>query len=181
MIEFVTRKSELLYKGKRVDLFRDEVLIDEKEFVREVVRLRPAAAALPILDDTSGEEKIVMVQQFRYPVGREMLEIPAGVVEERETPQLCIKRELKEEIGYSAKTLKHLVTIYPSPGVIDELLHIFVARGLRKSSAEQDADENINDIVVVTLDDGLRMIKSGRITDAKTIIALLFYVSFLRL
>ncbi|MCX7704571.1 MAG: NUDIX hydrolase [Planctomycetota bacterium] len=175
MVQFTTQKSKQLYRGKRVNLFCDEVQIDGKNFVREVVRLRPAAAALPIVRSTDGSEKIIMVRQFRYPVRLEMLEIPAGVIEEGETPETCIKRELKEEIGYSAKTLKHLATIHPSPGVLDEVLHIFVAKGLLKTIAKQDADENITSVVEIPLTDGLQMIKNNTITDAKTIIAILLY------
>jgi len=171
VLEWKRRRSELLYEGRRVRLFCDTLLVGGREVLREVVRLRGAAAALPILDDG----KVLLIRQFRYPALQELLEIPAGVVEEGETPEECIRRELVEETGYSATKITHLVSIHPSPGVLDENIHIFLATGLRKSETQEDEDEQITAKVSLGLDEALRMIRYGEITDAKTIIALLLF------
>lgn len=170
-VEWKREKSELVYRGRRVKLFCDSVKVGGRSVVREVVRLRGAAAALPLLDDGN----ILLIRQFRYPVSEELLEIPAGVVEEGETPEECIRRELVEETGYAARSMKRILSVYPSPGVVDEVIHIFVATGLYRAEAEEDLDEHISGVVRVDFDEALRMVEHGKIADAKTIIALLFF------
>ena len=107
-----------------------------------------------------------------------MLEIPAGKLKPRQTPLACAKAELKEETGYTAKTIKKLLTFNTSAAFADENLHIFYATGLKAGERHLDDDEFVN-VKWMPLNKVFKMIKAGRITDSKTIIALLYYRAFL--
>jgi len=172
-------KSEMVYKGVRVVVKRDEVEIGGRCVVREVVNLAgasQAAAALPITQD----RKAILVRQFRYPAGEDLIEIPAGVVEEGETPLECMKRELLEETGYIAEDWQELFAFFPSPGVVSERIHVFLAQGLVKKKAHPEEDEKIT-VLEVPFDEALRMVRYGEIYDAKTMTALLYARHFLNL
>ncbi|NIA23720.1 MAG: NUDIX domain-containing protein, partial [Proteobacteria bacterium] len=133
--------SQLIYRGRIVDLYKDNVALEDgkREAIREVVRHREAICVLPVEG-----ESIILVSQFRYPVGREFIEIPAGIIEEGEKPEEAAKRELKEETGYSAKSIKKLFSFYSSPGFTDEKLHLFIAEGLEPGEQDMDPDEEID-------------------------------------
>lgn len=172
-------KSETVYEGVRVVVRRDEVEIDGRHVVREVVGLTKAsraAAALPITDKGT----VVLVKQFRYPAGEELIEIPAGVVEEGESPLECMKRELEEETGYTATQWEEMFSFYPSPGVVSERIHVFLARGLQKTHPHPEEEEKIV-VFEVPFEKALRMLRYGEIYDAKTMTALLFAHKFLKL
>ena len=171
-MEWKTRRSEVVFDGKRVKVRRDVLLSPEgREVVREVVSLAKAAtaaAALTLKDDG----RVVLVRQYRHPAGRELLEIPAGVVEPGETPEDCIARELVEETGYEAADIRPLLEFYPSPGIVSERIHVFIARALTHRGDAQEEDEGIT-VVETEFEEALRMVRYGEITDAKTVIALL--------
>jgi ADP-ribose pyrophosphatase len=118
---------------------------------------------------------VVMVRQYRYPVGRVVVEAPAGVVDGSESPEECAQRELQEEIGYAATDITLLGGFWPSPGFCDEFIHAFLARGLEPSRLAADEDENI-EVVRYPLPRVVEMIRTGEIQDAKTIAAVLMAV-----
>ena len=135
---------------------------------REVVHHRGAVAVI-VTDD---EKNVLLVQQYRLPVGQVMWEIPAGTLEPDEAPQACAIRELQEEAGYKPLTLIALGGIHPAPGYTTEFIHIYWAREIVKSTLESDTDEFV-EAHWKPLVDALEMITSGAITDGKTITALL--------
>ncbi len=121
-------KSKTVWRGRFFAFRSDEVeLPDGKVTVRDIVEHPGAVAIIPILSDG----RILLVRQYRYAVGKELLEIPAGTMEAGESPQECAKRELSEETGYEAERIMELTRFYTAPGYSSELIHIFVARGLK--------------------------------------------------
>ncbi|QGQ47105.1 NUDIX hydrolase [Metabacillus sediminilitoris] len=161
-----TISSKEIFKGRVIDLFVEEVkLPNGKTSTREIVKHPGAVAVIAI----TSENKILMVEQFRKPLGRTLVEIPAGKLEKGEEPEATAKRELQEETGYTCGELRPLISFYTSPGFADELVHLFIAENLEKLTvaAELDEDEFL-DVMEVTLDEALEMIQNKRIYDAKT-------------
>ncbi|HBF86150.1 MAG TPA: hypothetical protein DDW54_00565 [Clostridiales bacterium] len=159
--------GETVYKGRILSLDRDEVLCDNgNKGVREVVRHGGGAAILAVKDG-----KILIEKQYRYALGKEIYEIPAGKREKDEDFFVTAKRELEEETGLIPKDLKKLVEIYPSPGYTTEKIAIFVATKFGKGEKHFDDTEDITSewIDVGTL---MQMIGNGEIEDAKTVVAL---------
>ena len=137
---------------------------------KEIVEHRPSVGIIAVEDD-----RIFLVSQYRRAADRALLEIPAGKIEEGETPVAAAKREMDEEIGYSG-TLKPFLKWYLAPGYDTELMHLFVAKNLHRipSRREMDDDEDIA-VKKVRLDAAVKKCFSGEITDAKTIAAILAY------
>lgn len=163
-----------VFAGKIINLRLDSVqLPDGNKAKREVVEHPGAVAVVPILPDGS----IVLVKQYRHPVGEVTWEIPAGKLESKEAPELCAYRELEEETGYRADTMRKLTAFFTTPGFTNELIHVYAAQGLRATSQNTDADEFI-DALAVSRDEALRMIKSGEIKDGKSIIGILMAAEF---
>jgi ADP-ribose pyrophosphatase len=161
-----TISSKEIFKGRVIDLFVEEVkLPNGKTSTREIVKHPGAVAVIAI----TSKNKILMVEQFRKPLGRTLVEIPAGKLEKGEEPEATAKRELQEETGYTCGELRPLISFYTSPGFADELVHLFIAENLEKLTvaAELDEDEFL-DVMEVTLDEALEMIQNKRIYDAKT-------------
>ncbi len=129
-----------------------------------------AVVIVPVLDDG----RILMVYQYRIGPRDWLYELPAGTIEEGEEPLETARRELVEETGYEAAELVKLFEMYSSPGTSTEVLHVFLARGLRYVGERPERYEAIR-TVAVTLDEALEMVRSGVIRDAKTIAALLYY------
>ena len=158
-----------IYEGKVLSLSIYTIPVNKRKVAREVVEHRGAAAILAI-----DKGQILLVKQYRFPHGY-VLEIPAGTLEKGEEPRKCAFRELKEETGHVAKKMTPLIKYYPSIGYNTELIHCFVASGIKKSSKlKLDADEIIS-VVKVNFKKVLRMILSGKIVDSKTICAVLTY------
>jgi len=158
-----------IYEGKVLSLSIYTIPVNKRKVAREVVEHRGAAAILAI-----DKGQILLVKQYRFPHGY-VLEIPAGTLEKGEEPRKCAFRELKEETGHVAKKMTPLIKYYPSIGYNTELIHCFVASGIKKSSKlKLDADEIIS-VVKVDFKKVLRMILSGKIVDSKTICAVLTY------
>ncbi|MEH7381812.1 NUDIX hydrolase [Bacillus sp. JJ1533] len=161
-----TISREVLYEGKIIDLHIEEVeLPNGHTSKRELIKHPGAVAILALTDD----HKIIMVQQYRKALEKIIVEIPAGKLEQGELPEATAKRELEEETGYDCETLTPLISFYTSPGFADELVHLFIAKGLKKieNPAGLDEDEFV-DLVEVTLDEALDLIKEKKIYDAKT-------------
>jgi ADP-ribose pyrophosphatase len=171
MNEEKTIESEQIYNGKVVQLRVDTVsLPDGRTKIREIVVHPGAAAIVALMNDGEGEEKeVLLVEQYRKAVESKTLEIPAGTLEEGESPEDCASRELIEETGFQAAKLNKLVEFYPSPGFSSEIIHIFVASGLKKvSNAEAELP-----IRFVRLSELLTKIRKGEVKDGKTVIGVL--------
>ena len=172
MMELKRLQRDILYRGRIVDLFVDKVESPSgRTSVREIAHHPGGAAAVPLLPDG----RIILVEQLRYPLGERILELPAGKLDPGEDPKIAAARELEEETGWIAGSLKKLVAIHTSPGFCDEQLHIYLATDLHESPHGHQREEAELSMTVhmLTLEQSLRMIDSGEITDAKTVVGLL--------
>lgn len=164
-----TLSSKDIYHGKTFNVRIDEVREDDLTYKREIVVHRGSAVIVPLFDDGT----VALVRQWRQPAGKYLLEIPAGSLEKEEDPSTGAIRELKEEIGCTARSIEELIQFYVSPGFLSEKMHIFLATGLCETGQNLDEDERI-DIVKVPLDHALDLCRRNEIEDAKTIIGLTF-------
>lgn len=163
-------KKKKIFEGRVLSLSLYNGIIRKKNVRREIIEHRGAAAMLAI-----EKGKIILVKQHRFPHGY-VLEIPAGTLNKGEKdPKKCAFRELEEETGYEAKKMIPLIKYYPSIGYNTELIHCYVATGLKKSSDSKLDDDEILSVVKIDLKKVLKMILSGKITDSKTICAVLTY------
>ncbi|MEM1547429.1 MAG: NUDIX hydrolase [Thermoproteota archaeon] len=160
-------KVEKAYVGKLLSLVKYRVLIRGVETVREVVTHPGAVAIIPFKDDG----KIVLVRQYRLPAGEALIEVPAGTLNEDENEEECARRELLEETGYEADALEKIRSFYLTPGYSTEKITLFIARRLNKKSQKPELDEEI-DVLELTLEEALKMVREGIIKDAKTIISI---------
>ena len=161
--------SKTLYEGKIVHLRVDNVrLPNGQESTREIVSHKGAVCMVPVQEDGT----ILMVRQFRLAAGKVLLEIPAGTLEMGELPDDCAARELEEETGYHATTLRRLFQAYLAPGYTTELITAYLATGLVPRSAHTDADENV-ELVPIPIAEVERMVLAGELEDAKSIAALM--------
>jgi ADP-ribose pyrophosphatase len=165
--------SRTVFEGRAVKLILSTVEKSTGETVtREIVEHRDAIAAVVV--DNRGH--VVMVRQFRVPTGKDLLEIPAGVMEDGESPEECVRRELQEEIGYLPKKIIRLGGFYPAPGYCTEFINVFLTTGLEESRlVAEDTDEI--EVVRIPVEKITGMIDSGEICDAKSVAGLLKYLS----
>lgn len=165
-----TIKSTTIYDGHVVHLRKDEVLCPNgNHSYREIVDHQGGVGILLIEDN-----KVVLVKQFRYAYKETIYEIPAGKIEKGEEPYSTGLRELQEETGYEADELIHLGDIYPSCGYTNEIIHLYYAKNARKKETHFDEDEFI-ETYLIPYEEVIRMIKNGKIKDAKTICAIMYY------
>ena len=158
-----------IYDGKVLSLSIYDVSINKRKVRREVIEHRGAAAMLAI-----DNGKVILVKQHRFPLGY-VLEIPAGTCNKGETPRTCAFRELKEETGYEAEKMTPLIKYYPSIGYNTEIIHCFVASGIKKLGDLKLDEDEILSVVKIDFKKVLKMILSGKIVDSKTICAVLAY------
>lgn len=169
-LEEKTISTEEIFKGKIISLQVDDVeLPNGKTSKREIVKHPGAVAVIAVTD----EGKIVLVEQYRKAMERTLVEIPAGKLEKGEDPAKCARRELEEETGYECKEMEWLVSFYTSPGFADEIIHLYVAKGLsqKEDAAGLDEDEFVN-VEEVTLEEAIAYVKEKKIYDAKTAYAI---------
>lgn len=159
-------RGKTVYKGKLFDVIHVVDEVDGVRFVKEVVVHPGAVAVVPLLN----ESELVLVEQFRAAVGEVLVEVPAGTLE-NESPEECAARELEEETGYSAGSLKKIGEFYLAPGYSTELMHVYLAKNLRKTEGRNMPDEKIS-VITCGLEEAFEMVRSGRIRDAKSIAAL---------
>ena len=164
-------RKTTIYVGKNVRLDEYSLTIEGRKVRREIIK-HPGAAAILAFDE---KDKIILVRQHRFPLGY-ILEIPAGTLEKGESPKRCALREIQEETGYKAKGMTHLITYYPSVGYNTEAIHCFVASGLTRVKTKLDTDEFIT-VKKMELSKLIKLIKSGKIIDSKTICAVMVYAA----
>ena len=165
--EILERKT--VYRGRKIDL---ELLTirtpDGHQALREVIRHRGAVVLLPITPDG----QVVFVRNVRIGLGRVLLELPAGTIDEGESPADCAARELTEETGYTAGCIEPLVAFFTSPGVMSEKISAYVATGLQPGPQRLDEGEQLV-TELIGYDEAIAMCRAGRFDDAKTIATLL--------
>ena len=167
---------DILYKAARFRVER--VTYDSNDGTRhakDIVRHPGAVTIVPLLDDG----RICFVENYRAAVAERLVELPAGTLEPPEEPLQTALRELAEETGYRASKIEHLTTLSMSPGILDEKMYVYAATGLVAGEMALEAGEDIR-VASHTWDEALAMVRDGRIRDAKTVAALLYYERFRR-
>jgi ADP-ribose pyrophosphatase len=177
--------SRVSYRGPVFSVTTDEV--DEPGGVRarrDVVRHSGSVVVLAVDGAAKarrrGEPRILLERQYRHAAQSMMWELPAGRIDDGETPLTAAKRELLEETGYRARPWKRILHFYVSPGFLDETMTIYLASGLKAGTAQPEADEKIA-VRFFPLSEAKRMALTGRIRDAKTIVGILWLVQMPRL
>lgn len=160
-----TVESRVVFSGVLLEVHADTVrLPNGGSAVREYIRHPGACMALAFLDD----ETILLERQFRYPLRRHFIELPAGKIEPGEDPLATMKRELKEECGYEAALWRHLATLHPCIGYADEHIELYIARELTHTGAALDEEEFL-EVFPLKIPEALEWVRQGRITEAKAV------------
>lgn len=171
-MEEKTKKSKNIFRGKLLQLNLLKVKLPNKKYTQREIVFHPGAVAIvPILP----KNRIILVSQYRKAVEKYLLEIPAGTLTKGETPLACAKRELIEETGFKARFFKKILDFYPSPGYCNERIYVYKATGLTMVKSAPEPDEFIK-INILPLSKIKRLISKGKIKDAKTLIALSYFV-----
>ncbi len=160
--------NKKVYDGKVFDVFLSKIREGEVEYERDIISHHGSAVIVPIFAD----QTIALVKQYRHAAGKYLFEIPAGSLDENESPETGAHRELEEEIGVVAGKIEKLAEFYVSPGFLAEKMFVFLATDLRETAQNLEDDELI-EITKITFPKAFEMIKSGEIEDAKTIIGLI--------
>ncbi len=167
-----------VFHGKLLDVRCDRVALpDGKESTREYIVHQGAAVVIALLDN--GE--LLFERQFRYPLGKALLELPAGKIDPGEDVLVTAQRELLEETGYTAEKWRHVGLVHPCVGYSNERIEIFLAERLQKHEAGQSLDhEEFLDVLTMSLDEAMEGVRNGDITDAKTVACLFWAEKILR-
>lgn len=165
--KFVSKKT--VWRGRAVNFDVDTVrLPNGKLATREFMSHPGAVGVVPFLD----RDTVVMVRQYRHPVREVTWELPAGKLDPGESVLTCLKRELAEETGFTARKFTPLLRYWPTPAFADEILHLYVAEGLKKGAMRTDEDEFL-ECVTVPFKKAVEMVRRGKIKDSKTVVGLL--------
>lgn len=176
MKKFDTIKTNTIYKGKVFDVRHDKVRLPNDQITTlDIVEHPPAVVIVPL----DGEDNIWFVKQYRHAAGQIILELPAGVMEPGEQPELCAHRELREEIGMSAKHFQKIGEFYIAPGYSSEYLQIFLATGLQPDPLPGDEDEFIS-VERIPTKIAFSMIEDGKLQDAKSLASLILALPHLQ-
>jgi ADP-ribose diphosphatase len=169
-------RSKVLYRGTVFGVRRDEIVEpDGLRAAREVISHPGSVVVLPLLDDG----RIVMVRQYRHAARQYLWELVAGRMDEGETVKQGAARELREETGYRAKRFTEFLDVFPTPGFLEERMHILLAEGLTAGKAEPEEDEKIISHAY-RVEELKRMMQNGKLRDGKSIAGILYYLTFLR-
>lgn len=167
-LEETELSSEAVFRGHLLHVRRDRVVLPNgTETGREYILHPGAVLVIPILDDGS----LLFERQFRYPLRRSFLELPAGKIDPNETPLETGKRELLEETGYTANEWHYVGQLHPCIGYSDERILIYLARGMQAGDHRRDEDETL-ELLQMSLAEAMEAVRLGEITDGKTMIAL---------
>ena len=159
-----------VYRGSLLDVYCDEVeLPNGRTSSREYIKHPGAVVIIPVMPD----RKIGLIRQYRYPMGTEQIELPAGKLDPGETHKQTAERELEEEIGHKAGKLTELAEIHPCIGYSDERMWLYLAEDLTPTNHNMDHDEFI-EFMPTELDQALEMVWTGQINDTKTIVGILW-------
>jgi ADP-ribose pyrophosphatase len=174
------RSGRRVYSGRVINLDLDVVEFPNGSTGElELFRHPGASAVVPFLTDPSGDDpQILLIKQYRYAADGYLYEIPAGRLDAGEDPETCARRELREETGCTAGTMRHLYTMFTTPGFTDEKIHIFLATELKQGEAAREADEFLT-VEPVHLTRALEMVKSGELKDGKTAVGILYAAGFI--
>jgi ADP-ribose pyrophosphatase len=172
----IALSSRTVYRGELLHVKEDQVrLPDGKTATREYINHPGAVMIIALVD----EETLILERQFRYPLNRHFIELPAGKVEKGEQPLASARRELVEECGYEAKHWRYLATLHPCIGFADERIELFLARDLIHVGGKLDAGEFLQ-VMPVKIAEALEWARAGKITDVKAVIGLLWLEKILR-
>ncbi|RPF55705.1 NUDIX domain-containing protein [Aquisalibacillus elongatus] len=167
-----TINTETIYEGKVIDVKIDDVELPNGQTSKRELVEHPGAVAIIAVTEA---DKIVMVEQYRKALEKSIIEIPAGKLESGEQPEVTARRELEEETGYQAESLDFVVSYYTSPGFANEIIYVFEARGLNEVENKLDGDDDeFVELIEVSIEEALELIRSQRIHDAKTIHAIYY-------
>lgn len=167
--------SKKVFGGEILELFYDSVKLPNGRIAtREKVAHPGAVGVVPL----TGDGKIILVKQYRYPVEDITIEIPAGKIDKKEPPLICAKRELEEEVGAINGKLILLSSFYTTPGFSNEILHLYLAIDFKRIDNSLDEDEFL-EIIEPGIEKAVNWIKEGKIRDSKTIIGVLMAKDFL--
>jgi len=168
-------KSEIVYPGHAFTIRRDTLRLPDGHQTRfDIVEHIGSVIIVP--KDADGN--LLFVRQYRHAAGLDLLELPAGTLEEDETPETCARREVREETGMAADNLEHLGGFYLAPGYSTEYMHVFLATQLRPDPLEADADEFLT-VEYIPLGMALEMARRAEIRDAKSLAAIFMAQSHL--
>jgi ADP-ribose pyrophosphatase len=166
--------GEVAYDGGFLKVSRDRVALpDQKIAFREYIKHPGAVVVLPLFDDG----RVLLERQFRYPLDRVFIEFPAGKIDPGEATLACAKRELQEETGYSASEWHFVTTIHNAIAYSDEFLDMYIARGLQAGESRLDDGEFL-ELFTATIPELLEMVRTGQVTDVKTIIGAFWLEKF---
>ncbi len=160
--------SEEIFRGRVFNVTIDTIREGETTYQREVVQHPGSAVIIPVFEDGT----IALVQQYRHPARRFLLEAPAGTLEQGEAPEVGAARELEEELGFVAARLEKLSEFFVSPGFCEEKMWVYLATEMTQTEQRLEDDE-IVEVVRIPFSEALRMITAGEIDDAKTIIGVM--------
>ena len=165
----MTQKRRTLLETRRFTVVEEMVIRPDNTSASCTFITHPGSVAiLPLVDD----EHVCLIRSRRLTVGETLIEVPAGTREPNETPLETARRELVEETGYRAARFDELISFYPSPGISNERMWIFVATGLTPGEPAREANEEIENLVV-SWSEALAMIDRGEIRDGKTLVAIM--------
>ena len=174
-----TLDSKLVFQNDFMDLYVDDILLpDQRKTTRTYIKHSGAAAVLPITRDG----KLVLTRQYRYPVHKISIEIPAGKKDSKsETGLECVQREIEEETGYNSKEFKHIHNIHNCIAYSDEMIELFIAYDceLVEDRLQPDDDEFIEPLIL-TLEEAEELVASNEITDLKTMYTISYYRGLLK-
>jgi ADP-ribose pyrophosphatase len=174
-MEYSILKTERIFEGKIFSVRIDEVQKSSGESMRvDIVEHGGAVVIIPIDDD----ERILLVNQYRHPIGKYLLELPAGTLDESESLEDCAVRECREEVGLAPGRIEHLGGFYLAPGYSTEYLELYLATELHEDPLPQDVDEDLS-VKRYSIDEAIEKIRAGELEDAKTIAGLMMLKQYL--
>lgn len=170
---FIREKKELAYHAHIFDVYNDYLILpDGQKVIYDLIDHIPGCCVLPV--DENGQ--LIFVRQYRNAVDDMTLEVPAGCMDKGETPEQCIRRELKEETGFTAEQLMFVTKTCLTIGTSNEMTYVYIATGLTHGEQMPDREEFIK-LEKYSLEDTMQMIEDGKIIDSKTLIAIYAYAN----